>query len=133
MKKIIITITMVLGFFFQGYSQEMLKYVKSKIENHLSNSLEERYKGGVEINDATEYNGYYLITGTFRYQIQTLLGGGNTVTRKFKSKVKIILDDVIVQKLCYVYIIYGYSDTPEKSCKCTDGGTIFSDNTLFVN
>lgn len=114
-----------------SFSQEMLNYIKSKIESHLSNSLRDRYKGAVEISDAQSYDGYYIVSGTFRYQIQTLVGSGNTVTRKFKSKVKVILDDVIVQRLCYVYIVYGYSDAPDKSCKCTDGYTISSDDILY--
>lgn len=55
-----------------------------------------------------------FIVLSFSTQIQTLLGGGNPVTRKFKNKVNVILDDVKIHKLCYVYIIYGYSDTPKR-------------------
>lgn len=109
-----------------------MSYITDRVDSHLSSKLGDRYKGGLDISDATQSGNSYIVEGSFRYQIKTWVGNGNTVTRKFKAKVKQILDDITIQKLCYVFIEYGYSDTPQRSCKCTDGSYVSSGNEIYV-
>lgn len=115
-----------------GFSQSIMSYIKDRVDSHLSSKLDDRYKGGLDISDATQSGNYYIVEGSFRYQIKTMFGSGNTVTRKFKAKIKQILDDITVQKLCYIFIEYGYSETPQKSCKCSDGSFVSYSNELYV-
>ncbi len=101
-------------------AQTLFSYVKNRVESHLSSNLGDRYKGGVEISDATEVNGAIIVEGTFRYQIKLLIGGnGNVVTRKFKARAKKVLDDISIKNLCYVHISYAPDGSNSNSCSCT--------------
>ena len=132
MKKLIL-LSFILLQVNSSYSQSLMSYVTDKIDSHLSSKLADRYKGGLDISDATESGNSYIVEGSFKYQIKTWVGSGNTVTRKFRAKVKQVLDDITVQKLCYIFIEYGYSETPQKSCKCTDGSNVYNGDDVYID
>mgnify|MGYP000736800582 CR=1 FL=1 len=131
MKKILLAALILISSGATVYSQSLLSIITNKVERNLSSSLQERYKGNVNITDALETGSYIIVTGSFDYQIQTWIGPGNTVSRPFKAKVKAVLDEVQVVKLCYLLIVYGPHD-PIRQCKCTNGSFESSNGELYV-
>ena len=95
---------------------QMLKVVKSTIQNHLSeNKKLTDYVGDVNIintisnseNKTITVNGTYLASGTF-----------SGIEKPFVAILRILHDDLIVEKLCY----YRYLTAIDQwQLKCTNG------------
>jgi hypothetical protein len=107
-----------LMFFTFSVKAQMLQAVKSTIQSHLSdNKTVTNYMGGLNITDATPNSENKTITvkGTYTHE-----GFWSNVEKPFVAVVKVVLDELSVEKLCY----YKYQSAIDKwELKCTNGAT----------
>jgi hypothetical protein len=89
-------------------AQQLMGLVKDKISDHLYATLNKsdgngnRFSGGIEVIDAKNENGYTYIKGTFKYRMVYLIGDDKIVVKKFRAKLKTVLDDISV--ICFSYV-----------------------------
>lgn len=113
MKNLIVLALLLASF---SSNAQMLQAVKSAIQSHLSdNSGTTNYMGGLNISDATMESDNKTITvkGTYTHK-----GFWTNVEKPFVAKVKVVLDELTVERLCF----YKYlSALDQWELKCTNG------------
>lgn len=105
---------------------QMLQAVKSTIDSHLSdNKGKTNYIGGLNIIDATlESDGKTItVKGTFTHK-----GFWTNVEKPFVAKVKVVLDEFVVERLCYYKYLSAYD---EWNLICTNGKSTISPKPAF--
>lgn len=93
----------------------VLEDLNKRVGKHLSSYVPEYISGTVSITDVTKEDEYYVIIGKFKHK-----GFWTNVYKPYTAKAKKVLDDFIIEKLCYWKY---WSGTDRFECKCTDGSS----------
>lgn len=102
-----------------AYGQQLTALVKSKVDEHCRLKLN-RYKGNIMITDATQDGNTLTVSGTFDYEFKTLIGINHIKNYQFKCRLKVVLDDMVVDNFCYKKLTYYVpGDPPFETCECT--------------
>ena len=99
----------------------MLQAIENTVESHLKdNKAITSYIGGLVVTDATpEADGKTItVEGTFTHE-----GWITNVDKPFVAKVRAVLDDFVVERLCYYKLL---TLLDEWQLKCTNGKSTIS-------